>query len=175
MPEFKYGSFCGLYCGACDILVAYRNGLETGEKPQWSTMPAELGNLPSTIRKSEIECHGCQSDTVFAGCSKCLIRKCAMKKTAIRTCQDCKRYPCWRFKLTDFYKRLLKLEEKLPHQKTIGRNMEVIRNRGVQVWLEEQSRRWQCPYCGKRLSWYRSACTTCRIKTNRDSTAINRP
>jgi len=167
MPEFRYDSYCGLYCGACDILSAYKNGIKTGKSPQWSDMPSELSNLPFNARKFEIKCYGCMTDTVFAGCSKCVIRKCAMNKTGIETCLDCTSYPCWRLKITALARKVLKLEEKLPHLKTIKLNIEVIKNNGMHVWLEEQNRKWQCPHCGKRLSWYRASCIDC--KSNRET------
>lgn len=159
MSEFRYDSYCGLYCGACDILAAYKNGLETGAAPQWSELPPEFANnLPFNAQKAEIKCYGCKTDTVFAGCSKCFIRKCARKKVGIETCLDCERYPCYRVKIMGFAKKLLKIEAKLPHLKAIVPNLEVIRNKGVQFWLEEQRGKWQCPHCGKRLSWYRPSC-----------------
>jgi hypothetical protein len=161
MPEFRFDSYCGLYCGACDILSAYKKGLESGTLPQWNDLPSEFKNLPFNARKAEIKCLGCKTDTVFVGCSKCIIRSCAKEKTGIETCMDCNRYPCWRVKLTAFVRKILNLESKLPHLKDITHNTEVIRKIGLQFWLEEQNRKWQCPNCGKRLSWYRASCSDC--------------
>lgn len=160
MPEYRHDSFCGLYCGACDILAAHRQGLETGCPPRWSDLPSELMNLP-VGKKAEIKCHGCKSDIVFAGCSKCFIRKCAQKKTGIETCLDCKSFPCWRFKAIGLSRRALRLETKLPHLKALKPNQETIRNNGLKSWMEEQERKWRCPHCGKRLTWYRNSCPDC--------------
>ena len=165
MPEFRSDSYCGLYCGACDILVAYKKGIETGTSPEWSGMPSEFSKLPLAFTNAEIKCHGCKSDIVFVGCSKCIIRRCAIKKTGIETCLDCRRYPCWRHKMTAVFKRLFKVEEKLPHQKAIRPNLEAIRNKGLSVWLEEQGQKWQCQHCGKRLSWYNASCNDCSAQT----------
>jgi hypothetical protein len=161
MDEFRVDSFCGLYCGACDILTAYRSGKESGRKPEWNDMPAELGNLPFNARKAEIRCLGCKSQVVFIGCSKCLIRTCAMKKAGLETCLECRSYPCWRFRLTGLARRIMRLDRKLLHLGTITPNQEAIRRQGVKVWLEEQEQRWKCPLCGRRLSWYRPACPEC--------------
>lgn len=161
MPKFRYDSYCGLYCGACDILLAYKKGLETELRPDWSDLPSELNKLPFSARKAEIKCYGCKTDTVFAGCSKCVIRKCAMNRNGIETCLDCNSYPCWRVKITAIVKKVLNLEKKLPHLRAIKTNLEVIRNNGMQIWMEEQNRKWQCPHCGKRLSWYRASCIDC--------------
>lgn len=161
MPEFRCDSYCGLYCGACDILLAYKNGMKNGHVPQWNDLPSELRNHPVIAKNSEIKCYGCKTDTVFAGCSKCLIRKCARNKVGIETCLDCRSYPCWRFKITALIRKVLNLETKLPHLKDINFNLEVIRNNGMKFWLEEQDRKWQCPHCGKRLSWYNASCIDC--------------
>ena len=162
MTEFRFDTYCGLYCGACDILQAYKKGIETGTSPQWRDLPLEIQNHPVIPKNSEIKCHGCKTGTIFAGCSKCIIRKCAINKTGVETCLDCGNYPCWRLKLTAIFKKLLKLETRLPHLKDIAPNLEIIRNNGMEFWLEEQNRKWQCPNCGKRLSWYQASCPECR-------------
>ena len=80
MEEFKYDTYCGLYCGACDIMAAFKKSTVENTKPQWEDLPVEFRkNIPAG-KAADIICYGCKSDTVFIGCSKCLIRKCAKKK-----------------------------------------------------------------------------------------------
>ena len=167
MPEFRCDSYCGLYCGACDILLAYKNRIENGYVPQFNDLPPEFRNHPFIPKNSEIKCYGCKTDTVFAGCSKCPFRKCARNKIGIETCLDCKNYPCWRFKITALIVKVLNLETRLPHLKAKNFNLEVIKNNGMTFWLEEQDRKWQCPHCRKRLSWYRASCIDCN--SNRET------
>ncbi len=158
MPEFQYDSYCGLYCGACDILDAFRKSLESGEEKDWNDMPKEFQSLPFDTKKSKIRCFGCKTDDIFDGCSHCLIRKCAVKKAGLDTCLDCSKYPCWRHKLTGLVKKILGLEKKLPHQKDIKPNLEFIRRYGVDKWLFEQEKIWRCGSCGERLTWYHPVC-----------------
>lgn len=161
MSDFRYDTYCGLYCGACDIMQAYRKSIETGIRPGLSDLPDEIRNLPFNVKDAEIKCYGCKTDIVFAGCSKCFIRKCAKSTADIETCLDCNRYPCWRHKLTAFAKKLLNLEQKLPHLKTAKPNLETIKNKGLQYWLKEQKTKWQCTDCEKPLSWYSPSCKAC--------------
>ncbi|MBN1619402.1 DUF3795 domain-containing protein [candidate division WOR-3 bacterium] len=158
MTEFRPDSYCGLYCGACDILSAFKKSLDTGQKAQWSELPKQFQSLPFDTKKSEIKCYGCKTDVVFDGCSHCLIRKCAAKKTGIETCLDCEKYPCWRHKLTGLVKKVFGLEKKLPHHKDIKPNLEFIRQNGIDKWLNEQEKKWTCPSCGERLTWYHPIC-----------------
>jgi hypothetical protein len=162
MSVFRSDSFCGQYCGACDILVAFRNGIDTGVKPGWKSLPTELGNLPVKHNTTEIKCFGCKTDIVFGGCAKCIIRKCAMGKQIAGTCLDCKRYPCWRFKLTTIVRKISGIEKNLPHLRYIDANISAIKQIGLESWIKEQDEKWQCRQCGQRLTWYRESCDSCK-------------
>ena len=39
--------------------------------------------------------------------------------------------------------------------------VEVMRRDGVDAWLAAQERRWSCPGCGARFSWYAATCAEC--------------
>jgi hypothetical protein len=132
--EFRYDTYCGLYCGACDILLAYKKGKEQNIIPQWSDLPAPIRNIPP----AEIICYGCKSETVFTGCSKCPIRKCARKHKEIESCLDCQKYPCLIHKIVKIVKIIRRFEKKLPHLKIIPRNLTTIQQKGIHAWLEEQ-------------------------------------
>jgi len=160
MSNFNFDSYCGLYCGACDILQAYRKGLETGKTPGWDDVPERMRkNLP--FHPKEIKCHGCKTDTVFGGCAYCPIRKCARKKGNVEHCWDCKKYPCFRFKLMSIIAKLSSLDKKLPHQKTKKANQACICEFGTAQWLAVQDNKWKCPGCGTTFSWYRETCEKC--------------
>ena len=159
-PAFRYDSYCGLYCGACDILQAYRHGLETQRTPEWSDLPERFRkHLPA--QNADIRCHGCKSDTVFRGCARCPMRSCARKRGNVELCVDCADYPCLRTRLLGLVVRLMSLERKLPHQRVRRANQERIRCVGLAEWLVEQDRRWRCPQCGTLFSWYRATCPQC--------------
>ncbi len=68
--EYHLDGYCGLYCGACPVLLASKAG--TGE----------------------VTCMGCKSDQIKAGwCSTCTLKACAQEK-GLDFCYQCDQYPC---------------------------------------------------------------------------------
>lgn len=167
MMKFRPDSYCGLYCGACDVMVAYKQGLKTGKLPVWQDLPEEfIKNIP-TGKTDEIKCFGCKSDQVFGGCAKCMIRKCAREKMKVEFCFECEKHPCIKYKIQRFLTKVL-FEKKLPHLKTIEPNQQAIKLEGLDKWLKDQQDKWRCPDCLAELSWYQSECRSCNMqnKTN---------
>ncbi|WP_319562696.1 DUF3795 domain-containing protein [Marispirochaeta sp.] len=154
MEKNDYSSFCGNYCGACEILCAYKNKTENDIAAQWGASP------------DEIKCHGCKSDIVFKNCNICKIRSCAMDKK-IDHCVFCKEFPCKIFGSGE------SLVEKLPHLKSIPLNMKIISEKGLETWLKEQEKKWQCPVCGEPFTWYKEKCTVCGRELNQDKDFLN--
>lgn len=145
MSNFNYDSYCGLYCGACDILHAYKNGYEDKIAPYFNLEP------------SQIKCHGCKTDTVFENCRNCKIRNCAINKK-IDHCFDCIDYPC------NLYNELLQdfsNKHNLPHLKILPKNFMTIKNIGIDQWLKEQDQVWKCPECQTDFSFYTPKCIKC--------------
>jgi hypothetical protein len=157
MNEIKLDGFCGLYCGACDIYRLSEKAREAGIKAKWEEMPEQFRRA---IKEADIVCHGCKSDTLFAGCRICPIIKCAKKKR-MENCGLCNKYPCFYYTMMNIVVRLRGLDKKLPH--TAGRqpNLEFIRENGLEHFLSEQEKIWKCPQCGARLSWYLERCPSC--------------
>ena len=152
--------YCGLYCGACDILRLHREGEAVGRTPEWRELPARLRkHLP--FKPQPIVCHGCSSDTVFGVCAHCFIRNCARKKGTVAVCTACERYPCFRHWVFGIVAWLFSIKKKLPHQKTKDPNLARIGCVGSQKWLVEQEEAWRCPECRMPFSWYRATCATC--------------
>ena len=155
---YNYDSYCGIYCGACDIHVAYA----TGKKSQFAsfftgpTLKALISLRGIAFQPSDLElkCHGCKSDTLFINCSDCPIRTCAVAQK-VEHCIDCSDYPC------KILKTRQKMENMLPHLTTNHENMVVIREHGLDQWLGEQSEKWKCPECQTRFTWYARRCTSC--------------
>jgi hypothetical protein len=156
--ELHFDSYCGLYCGACDMLVAYRRAQERGVEARWDNIHFPL---KGHFAASPVICHGCKGDVVFRGCRGCPIRKCARTMLDIETCLDCKRFPCYRHWLVNAVRRVAGLNRKLPHLSVIEGNRAAIREKGVAAWLEDQERRWACPSCRTAFSWYERVCPTC--------------
>jgi len=157
MKGFVEDSYCGLFCGACEIMQAYRNSIETGVPPDWAELPAALADH---IEKGEIRCHGCKTDDVFAGCRKCGIRACAREK-GVEFCFECGGYPCDRTE--GMIQALERISEVMPHTKAIISNLAHIERKGRSAWIREQQEFWSCPRCGSRITWYQRSCGECKL------------
>ena len=42
--------------------------------------------------------------------------------------------------------------------------LQTIKERGIEQWVEEQEKAGRCPQCGKRLYWYTRRCTVCNTR-----------
>jgi len=157
MSEIKLDGYCGLYCGACDVYRLSQKAEQSGVPASWAEMPERFRK---TIKPAEIVCHGCKSDTLFAGCRACPIIKCAKKK-GVESCGLCRKYPCFNFTLVNAVVWLRRLNKKLPHVVVRQPNLEFIRQFGRDVFLSQQQRAWCCPQCGSPLSWYQEKCPSC--------------
>lgn len=159
METFRYDTYCGLYCGACDIMAAFKKGAESGKSAKWEDIPfAFRKNLP-TGEVRDIICYGCKSDTVFVGCSKCPIRKCAKETMKVAFCEECRKYPCLRFGALVLFQRILK--KRLPHLKAAKTNRAFIKEKGADAWLAQQKEAWKCPQCKAPFTWYKKTCSQC--------------
>ncbi|MFC1643323.1 DUF3795 domain-containing protein [Myxococcota bacterium] len=136
-------SYCGIYCGACSVL----RYASTGHSDAFL-------NSCSSLPKNALVCRGCKSGTLYAGCRTCEVRECASQR-GVTQCAQCAEYPC------RTYKRLRSTRRILPHLWERAPNLAAITQHGMDAWLAEQEKRWSCPECGTRFSWYTAACTQC--------------
>ena len=155
MEEFQYGSYCGLYCGACEIMKAYQKELASSVQARWQDLPERFRK---NIREAEMVCLGCKTDTVFEGCRGCSIRTCAKEKN-VESCILCIDYPCQLVK--DRQDHMAKARTILPHTRVMFKNLDVIREKGMDGWLKEREHDWKCPQCGTGFSWYQELCEKC--------------
>src|SRR5512139_3299718 len=131
-------TYCGLYCGACEVVNAKTSedktrviGLFEAQIPGWHAAPEEM------------HCSGCKTDDVFVNCAKCPIRPCAKAK-GVEFCHQCNDYPC------DIHRFMRAASNQVPilrHVKAMELNQEFIRQRGVEEWLVAQDAGWRCPQC----------------------------
>jgi hypothetical protein len=139
----RHDSYCGLYCGACPILVANVKGEVAAKAAAWE-LPAE-----------NIVCYGCKAKVIAGICADCVMRLCAQDR-GFDFCVECDDYPCGSVQTFQ--------RDRFPHHTLITLNLEAIRDRGVDAWLEEQKKRWSCPACGTAFTWYEEECQECRGK-----------
>ncbi len=160
MTDNNLAGYCGLYCGACDILRLSRDAAAAQRTPAWTELPEKL-QKQLHMAPTEIHCQGCRSDDVFAGCSKCPVRACAKRHGLAGPCTECASYPCLRTRLFRLFAWLLAIEKKLPHQKSKQPNLARIAEVGQAAWLQEQEAAWRCPKCATPFSWYAEQCRRC--------------
>lgn len=156
MITFRPDSYCGLYCGACDILNLHRASLDTGMPVQWEDLPERFRKH---LQKADVVCRGCKSEVLFEGCKRCAVRICASGK-GVEACIVCPDHPCPEVEKRKGYVAS-GLKYLLPHTKAIFQNMEVVQERGIEYWIQDQERRWSCPQCGAPFTWYQETCKTC--------------
>ena len=141
---------CGLYCGACFIYIARKRCDEAAldaaakgitERRGWVIKP-----------KEDLVCDGCLSSQLAIVCSRCVMRACALEK-GITYCAQCADFPCQT--IIDFN------NDGRPHHSEVLANVRRQQEIGIDVWLDEQEKRWGCPDCGCVIGWYDTKCPQC--------------
>jgi hypothetical protein len=148
-------SYCGIYCGACSIL----NHGQTGRGDEFT---ACLAGVP----RDGLACGGCKSDARYAGCRACKIRECAIGR-GVAHCAECSEYPCRTYRNWRFVGTIL------PHLRETSTNVEAIQRSGADAWLASQEKRWSCPGCGSRFSWYAARCSSCGRDLSAEAHALS--
>jgi hypothetical protein len=159
MSDRSGDSYCGIYCGACDIRLAGETGRKSRFADFWSEKRLRRfreaqGSPVTNPEQLRLRCSGCKSDDVFVNCGACKLRACARGRR-LDHCSDCAEYPC------ALYRGFLRAGSMLPHVRLCPGNLESVRTRGVERWLAEQAERWRCPDCGALFSWYAETCGGC--------------
>jgi len=157
--DSNHDSYCGIYCGACDIMNSYQTGKKQPLALFWNEKAVKmlhkgLGLKYDDSKPFTLECHGCKSGQLFVNCSVCKKRECAISRN-VEHCIDCSDYPC------DEIRSMQKNAFVLPHVKDNHTNLESIKTVGVEQWLSDQQNRWKCPKCNTSFSWYSAKCISC--------------
>jgi hypothetical protein len=146
---------CGIYCGTCPKYLAPRdNDVEYLKKT----------SQESGIAIEEIHCNGCLSENVFSTCRDCRhgFRRCAGEQR-VTWCFQCSKFPCSR--LLSFLP--IHVVNGISHHARLIKELEYMKEHGVQQWLKKQDRSSRCPNCGKVLYWYAQECPNCQFTIQR--------
>jgi hypothetical protein len=81
-------------------------------------------------------------------------------KGLLRFCYECHDYPCKRLKGLD-----KRYREK--YHLSMLENLEAIRERGMESFLEGEEKKWRCPGCGGTVCCHNGLCLSCGIETLR--------
>jgi len=153
--DLNPGSYCGLYCGACEIVAAHKKALATGVPAKWEDLPAPLRD---NISPAPLECSGCKTNSLYEGCRRCGIRACAAEKK-VEACILCSEYPCGL--VNERLQMVERIKNVLPHCAVMFKNLDSLKEQGQAFWLEEQRKKWSCPDCGTPFTWYQEKCDKC--------------
>ncbi len=129
--DFVLHGYCGVYCGACPILLA-----------------TKAGNL------EDAQCYGCKSEKPTGFCATCGIKACA-QRNCYEFCDQCSE-----LETCDLVQKFVS-DTQYPYGHCVLKNMEIIQETGLSKWLEIQEKRWRCQNCGMAHSWYHETCPQC--------------
>ncbi len=76
---------CGLYCGECEVYVAFSEGDLDKQEEIAEFISLQFG---ATVGSEQIMCGGCRGPEEIAFCAGCKIRPCAIRR-GIVTCAEC--------------------------------------------------------------------------------------
>lgn len=141
----QYDAPCGIYCGACFVMMARKRNNLASIARMWNYKPEQL------------ICYGCRSARVSESCKPCKIRPCAESR-GYQFCIECEDFPC------ELIKAFSKYKTQKPHGALIFKDLEEIKAKGLDAWLDKQASRWSCKECGTSFSWYDEICEKCGAK-----------
>ncbi|MCK4445248.1 MAG: DUF3795 domain-containing protein [Thermoplasmata archaeon] len=134
---------CGLFCGACGIYRAYRDGGKLLDK-----VVKSFDCSPQLVR-----CEGCQDLTEDCWGNECKVVKC-LRKNRLEFCHEC-----------DDLEKCKIFSDLSQEYKEIGvdliLNMDRIKRGEAVMWLEKEDKKWRCGSCGKPISYHMEECHQC--------------
>jgi len=105
-------------------------------------------------------CPGCNlaNNLEQAFCGKCVIKNCQnLAKTKSKFCYECEKFPCLRMRQLD--KRY-----RTRYNTSFLENLNQIKTNGLEKFVAEQSKIWQCKTCGGTICIHRNYCLQCKAK-----------
>jgi hypothetical protein len=113
--------------------------------------------LCMAYQREKKQCKGCSGDNASKSisCLKCSISNCpTIKDNASGFCYECEKYPCRRLKQLD-------LRYKTKYHMSMIENLDAIKRRGMDRFLQQEEIRWTCSECGCIVSVHRNTCPKC--------------
>ena len=149
---------CGLYCGACGVYIATRDGNDK--------FKAVLGNLYGS-KPEETECRGCmQPDPpkkLYGYCSTCAIRDCVRTK-GFYSCHQCDEWPCDKIENFALATGVRVMKRAIPLWRS--KVAELGDAEGSVEWARGECERYHCSSCGNPLFRGAQRCRACGHDTS---------
>ena len=124
-PDIKLAGVCGLYCGKCDIYLAYAKD-DIEKKKKIAENVSQM--VKKEIKPEQIVCDGCHGEDSLCWSDDCKLRMCSSGR-GYDFCFECRDYPC--LELTKF------AEQCDGHRKAVD-NLEEMKKIGAKRRLEKQ-------------------------------------
>jgi len=153
MEDMAIVGRCGLYCGACGVYRAYKDG------GGYLEYVVESWKIP----EEKLRCEGCQALTPDCWGTGCEIMDC-LEENGYAYCYECE----------SFKGRSCERYEGVA-SRYLGRGQDIreallrVQAGEAEEWLEEQDRRWRCPSCGRPVSWHAHRCFGCGARLRSSS------
>ena len=127
---------CGMNCGICSNYLAFKNDIR-----------AKGVKLPY--------CKGCrprnkQCSFIKKKCAKLLNQK-------VASCSECEDFPC--NNLNQLEKRYLTL-----YRVSVVDNLTLIKAHGLEMFLKNERKKWQCTDCGGVICCHNGICYSCGLE-----------
>jgi len=124
---------CGMNCAVCSAYLAYKHEI-----------PKSRGKIS--------HCRGCRPRQ--KECSFIKKRCHVFGKSSFKYCYECPDFACENLKYLDArYQKM--------YATSLIQNLIIIRNEGEGVFLENETKRWQCPTCGSMRCIHYGKCYRC--------------
>lgn len=105
----------------------------------------------SAYLREKNKCPGCRLQPI-GSCRKCIMRSCENRTGDF--CYSCAEFPCTRLKNLDKrYRTKYNLSE--------IKNLEMIRDYGMDELLKKEEKKWACPKCSGVVSCHTNKCIVC--------------
>jgi len=105
------------------------------------------------------KCVGCRIQSLDKSKTRmrCIVKNCQyLSETASKYCGECQHFPCKRIKQLDN-------RYQTKYRTSFIENLRIIQEKGIDSFLEFESKRRTCPSCGSVISVHRDKCLVCEI------------
>jgi hypothetical protein len=131
------------------------------EKSQIAPCGMNCGTCMAYLRENN-RCPGCRviSSDKNVSVQRCIIIKCMyLEKTESKFCYECEKYPCRRLKQ-------LNKRYSTKYGTSFFENLSIIKEKGIDEFLEFETKRRTCTNCGATLCVHKPYCLECKIQLN---------
>lgn len=120
--------------------------------------------LCSAYGRKKNPCGGCVTDSEqkVSHCSNCSIKYCEEKQgNETAFCYTCTKYPCRRL-------RQLDLRYRTKYRTSVLKNLECIRDHGMEAFLKSEEEQQKCTFCGGIVCMHSQKCFRCQVPREQD-------